>query len=116
MAGGGGGNPSPFLLHPGRTRSIPSSAERHGQGLNTSERLSGLSPGKLWAKPIAVGTDVPDIMCRISAAYTYGTAADPPAPWPLSAGLRGMEMKRSWKSLSPEPGNHAAHWTPFQQP
>lgn len=89
----GVGDPGSFLLHPGRTRSIPGSTARHGQGLNTSERLSGLSPRKWWAKAIAVGSDVPKITCRISAAYTHGTALTlqlrgQPNPW-SPAGLGG---------------------------
>jgi len=109
-AKGGVGDPGPFLLHAGRMWSFPGSAARHGQGLNTSGRLASLSPGKPWGKPIAVGTDVPEIVCRISAAHTHGTDADPPAPWPAQPGVslsraRGEEVKRSWKSLSPEPGH-----------
>lgn len=109
----GVGDPGPFLLHPGRTRSIAGGTARRGQGLNASERLSNLSPGTWWAKPVAAGTDVPRIVWRISAAYADGAAAEPPAPWPARpmvslSRTAWEEVERGWKNASPEPGNHPA--------
>lgn len=105
---GGSGPPSSSIL--GGCGASP----EHGQGRgDTSERLSGLSPGNhglswwLWG-----WMDVPRIPCRISESHTQDSA-DPPAAWPssLSAGQCG-EVNRN---LSPEPGNHTAPKAKFLQ-